>query len=166
MFAGALLVVALAGIGAASRSPSIKTVCDVLANDPTALNGALITVRGEYEFSDEGTWLVGECDSHLVTRGLEWPNTISISMNPSDDNASRSWGRMVQKLRRLHADPSRDRILLTIIGKLLTRASMNDEIVQMPYGLMRAGFGHLGTAPAEIDVVSVSNIRVERAPVK
>jgi hypothetical protein len=34
-------------------------------------------------------------------------------------------------------------------------------VVQMPYGLARAGFGHLGAAPAELNVITVKEVGVE-----
>jgi len=138
------------------------SVCDVLAHDPTKLNGRLIKVKGLLGETDEGTWLIGECTTHLVTKGLSWGNDLSIHVDASDENTLRSWESMLAKLRRLHADPGKDRIWLTVVGRLETRASMDDEVVQMPYGLARAGFGHLGGSPAEINVVSVEDVGVER----
>ncbi|HLG96092.1 MAG TPA: hypothetical protein VKX49_07255 [Bryobacteraceae bacterium] len=55
--------------------------------------------------------------------------------------------------------------MVTLVGRLETRASMGDAVVQMPYGLARAGFGQ-GDAPAQIDVTSVEDVTIERGAAK
>jgi hypothetical protein len=141
------------------------SVCDVLANDPTILNGKLIKIRGILVGSDEGTWLAGECKTHLETKGIAWGNSIAVSVNESDQGALRSWHKIGAKLKQLHADwPARDRVSVTFIGRLTTRSTMDDAVVKMPYGLAKAGFGHLSGSPAEIEVLSVENVIVERRP--
>lgn len=37
---------------------------------------------------------------------------------------------------------------------------MEDAVYQMPYGPSKVGFGHLGTAPAEINVISVRDVMI------
>jgi len=140
------------------------TVCDVLSPDPTRFNGKWIALRGYLEGTDEGVWLAGECATHLVTKGLTWGNYISIWVVESDRSATRSWERLQKRLQRLHADGTKTRVWVTLGGRLETRATMDDAVVQMPYGLMRAGFGHMGASPAELDVVSVRDISVEQSP--
>jgi hypothetical protein len=142
-----LIAIQSGGSGGSAQSPAILNVCDVLAEDPTRLNGKVIQVRGLLGGTNEGTWLSGECKTHLVTQGLTWGSSLSVYVNASDERTARSWERMGQKLRRLRADFARDRIWATIVGRLETRASMDDEVVQMPYGLAHAGFGHMGQRP-------------------
>ena len=50
---------------------------------------------------------------------------------------------------------------VTIPGGLETRSSLADEVVQMPYGLTLAEFGHLRGSAAEIGVISVGDAAVE-----
>ncbi len=157
----------LIGMQSAGRSEPAKSlptlsVCDVLADDPTRLNGKVIRVRGLLGGSGEGTWLSAECKSHLVTKGLTWGSDLSVSVDASDENVARSWERMGQKLKLLRADWVHDRIRVTIFGRLRTRGSMEDEVVQMPYGLAHAGFGHMGGSAAEIIVISIEDVTVER----
>jgi hypothetical protein len=156
----ALLGTLQAGIGQQPQPQRILTVCDVLADDPTRLNGKIIRVKGVLEETPEGTWLVADCKTHLVTKGLTWANVLWVSVG-TDLEAVRSWDKFGEKLGRLRYKPERDRIWLTINGMLETRASMDDQVVQMPYGLHRAGFGHMGDAPAEIRVISVEDVSVE-----
>jgi len=139
-------------------------VCDVLAEDPTRLNGKVVKVRGFFSGTDEGNWLSGECKTHLVTKGLAWGSDLWVSVNFFDKNTLRSWEAMTEKLKQLHGNTRRDRVWVTIVGRLETRATMDDEVVQMPYGLARAGFGHVGGSPAQINVISVEDVRVERQP--
>ena len=144
------------------RQPNVTmSVCDVLANDPTILNGKLIKVRGILSGTDEGTWLSGECKTHLKTKGLEWGNSISIWLDESNKNSQRSWRKLGEKFKRLHTEPL-DTAWVTFVGRLTTRATMDDAVVQMPYGLAKAGFGHMGGSPAEIEVLSAEDVVVER----
>jgi hypothetical protein len=145
-----------------ARVPMTLSVCDVLADDPTKLNGKVIKVKGLLGGTDEGTWLTAECTTHLVTKGLAWGNDLSVYIDGSDQKTLRSWEKVGQKLKQLRANLGQDRIWVTIVGRLETRASMDDEVVQMPYGMARAGFGHMGGSPAEINVISVEDVRVER----
>ena len=162
-FTLAILGAAQAGLAQHPRSSQTLTVCDVLAVDPTRFNGEVITVKGLLEGTNEGTWLVGECKTHLVTKGLAWGNSLSVSVDNNEDALS-SWEKFGEQLKRLHANRQRDRVWVTINGRLETRASMDDAVVQMPYGPRRAGFGHMADAPAEIHVISVGDVMVERRP--
>lgn len=137
------------------------SVCDVIANDPTKLNGEVIKVRGLLGGTDEGTWLVGECKTQLVTKGLTWRNDLSVYVDASNESVERSWERMGAKLKQLHASPGRDKIWVTIVGRLETRASMDDEVIETSHGLVKLGFGHMNGSPAEINVISVEDVAVE-----
>ncbi len=161
----AILMVMQAGLpGRPPGSLAILSVCEVLAHDPTRLNGKVVRVKGFLGGTDEGIWLTEECQSHLVTKGLAWGNDLSVHVDLSDVDTSRAWGKMLEKLNQLHADMGRDKIQVTIVGRIETRASMDDEVVQMPYGLRRAGFGHMGGSPAEINVISIDDVAIEPRP--
>jgi hypothetical protein len=139
-------------------------VCEVLVPDPTRLNGRRLAVRGRLVGSDEGVWLTEECATHLVTKGLIWGNAIAISLNESDGNAMRSWQQLQKRLKRRNRSDRDADVWVTLIGRLSTRATMADAVVEMPYGLTKAGFGHLGASAAEIEVVSVRNVETEPRP--
>jgi hypothetical protein len=145
-----------------SVTPKVLSICEILAGDPTRLNGKILTVRGVLAGTDEGSWLVEDCNTHLVTKGLTWANSFSIYADLSDAHIAASWQRMLERVRRLRVNAERDSVWITVVGRLETRASMDDEVVQMPYGLSKAGFGHIGEAPAEINVISVKNVVLER----
>jgi hypothetical protein len=161
MLLAAIAVVYLLSVGPVSPSSRVLTVCEVLADDPSKRNGQVVTVRGLYGGTDEGVWLSGECKTHLVTKGLSWGNDLSVYVDLSDERIARSWGRMFDTLRQLHADPRHDRIWVTFVGRIETKPSMDDEVVQMPYGLAKAGFGHMGDSPAEINVLGIKDVTVE-----
>jgi hypothetical protein len=109
----------------------------------------------------EGVWLIDECKEHLVTKGLSWASSIAVEVQPYGD-VLRAWDDMLERVKALHGDVSRDKVLVTISGRLETRASLEDEVVHMPYGFRRSGFGHMGDSVAQIDVLSVGDVSVER----
>ena len=159
-----LILLPIKSGGQAPQPLVVLNVCDVLANDPTILNGKLIRVRGFLWGTDEGIWLFGECKTHLETKGLVWGNQIAVTTDYLNKDSQRSWRKMGERMKQLHADWERDKIWVTFVGRLTTRATMDDAVVQMPYGLAKAGLGHLGAAPAEIEVLSAEEVTVERQP--
>jgi hypothetical protein len=156
-----LLLAIQARAGDRQRPDAPVSVCDVLSNDPTKLNGKVVTIRALLGGTDEGTWLLGECKTRLVTKGLTWANTISVYVDESDHDALQSWERMEAKLRRLNADIRRNRVWVTVVGRLETRESMDDEVGKGPNGPTPIGFGHLNGSPAEINVISLRDVTVE-----
>jgi hypothetical protein len=70
--------------------------------------------------------------------------------------------KFYRKLDRLRADWYRDKVWVTIVGRIDTRDSLNAMVMERPYGRSRAGFGHLGQAPAEIHPFSLQDVTVER----
>jgi len=156
----------LAMQAAATVPPQTLSVCEVLAEDPARFNGATLSIKGRLQATQEGTWLTGDCKTHPVTKGLSWGNILWVYVDDSDEDVERSWRTISDKLTRLHADIQRDKILVTIVGRLETRRSMDDAVYQMPYGPTKVGFGHMGAAPAEINVLSVRDVTVVQSPLK
>jgi len=154
----AFLLQAVAGAG--SLPARTLTVCDVLAGDPSGLNGKVISVRGILIATEEGTWLSGECKTHLVTKGLSWGNILWVYVDSSDEAVVRSWRGMFETLKHLHGDLHKDKVLVTIEGQIETRKSMDEAVYEMPYGWTKVGFGHQGVAPAEINVLSIKDVKV------
>src|SRR5579885_2057121 len=91
------------------------TVCEVLASDPTQFNGKTVAVRGKLVSNGEGMWLSGECKTHLVTKGLEWANTLSVRLNQSYPGTIESWRHLLEQLRRGHANIIRDSVYVTLV---------------------------------------------------
>jgi hypothetical protein len=165
MFRSVLFVICWLTASAQTTALPFASVCDLLAGDFTKLNTKVVRVRGLLGGSDEGTWLSSECKTHPVTKGLSWGNNLSVYVDMTDDRTARSWNAMNQKLKSLHADLVQDRVRVTVVGRLETRESLDALVVDMPNGLRRAGFGHLGAAPAEINIITVEDIVVEpRSP--
>jgi hypothetical protein len=161
----ALMILMQSAVSAPPSSVPL-TVCDVLVGDPTRLRGRIIKVRGYLSITDHGSWLSADCKKHLVTRGLTWGDHLSLYVDPSDENVMQSWLQVGERARRLHAAWRQDRIWLTIVGRVDTRPTMTDEVVQMQFGLARAGFGQGGESAAEIDVKSAEDISIEHRPSK
>jgi len=167
MLAIALLIAVLsqtAGESPTGPPARYSTVCEVLKDDPVRLNGSVISVRGILSISDEGAWLFGDCEKHLVTRGVTWSNVLWLETDETDAQAVRSVKNMWKRIRTLHADPRNDSVYVTLVGRLETEASMNAAIVpRMDGTLARAGFGHLGAAPAQIVIQKATDITVVHA---
>ncbi len=72
----------------------------------------------------------------------------------------RSWQRMSEKIKRLNGNVAGGGVYVTIVGVLETRPSMDEEVDTGPDGPRALGFGHLGGAPAEINVISVKDVSV------
>src|SRR5579884_1296257 len=79
---------------AAAPSAGVLSVCEVLNKDPTSLNGRVLSIRGVLGVTDEGTWLWGDCKTHLVIEGVEWANAISVYLDASDDSSKQSFAKL------------------------------------------------------------------------
>ena len=108
-----IFLMAMQGAGGDKLQPlTTLTVCDVLASDPTRLNGKVIKVRGILAETDEGIWIIDKCKKHLATKGLEWRDALSVYVDSSDEGISRSldeyWteteatSRTIEARRHLH----------------------------------------------------------------
>ena len=77
----AIHVMSVRDVTVESAVPAVPSrtlsVCEVLADDPTKLNGQVVSVRGLLEKTQGGLRLRGECKSHLVTSGVTWENVVS-----------------------------------------------------------------------------------------
>ena len=156
------VLISLWFLAAATSAPKPTTVCEILADDPTKLKGKVLSVRGVLAGTDEGLWLRDRCETHLVTKGMVWPDQLSVYVDGQDESVMRSWSGLLAEEKRQHVNYPQDKVWVTILGSLETRGSMSDEVAQMPYGLARAGFGHMGSSAAEINVISVGDVVVER----
>ena len=78
----------------AAEPSGVVSVCEMVANDPTKLNGKVVAVRGMLVTTEEGDWLGSKgCDRHLVTKGLSWPSILEVQLDDSN-SARQSWKRM------------------------------------------------------------------------
>lgn len=119
---------------APSPPPKAVSVCELLARDATEMNGRIVSIRGLIGGTDEGTWLTGECKGHPGTGGVRWGNDLWVEIDTTGRVAMRSWNKMLGKMRAAHADWTQDRIWVTVVGRIETRASMSDEIALGPTG--------------------------------
>jgi len=139
-------------------------------------DGKMVAVRGAVEGTDEGAWLRSSqnCKYKLVTRGITWPNVISLeypnneSTNPADHvdfdvdwEAIYTVGVAVPKgfNRKI------DQIVKTYVGLFQTYPDLDSRVSSDKGDALKAGFGHLGGAPARILVKTVRDVAaVRRAP--
>ena len=138
----------------------VMTVCQAL-QDRDRLHGKTIVVVGSLEGTDEGTWLSEECKDKVVTDGFTWPNSIArtYSREGADPPAGFQWDRKslaaklreVRKSTKLRRSQGSNERWHAMVGRFETHNPL-----QVASGADRklrgAGFGHLGTSPAQLVV--------------
>jgi hypothetical protein len=137
------------------------SVCQLLTHRED-YNGRLVTVRGEVKGSSESAWLEADpdCNYKLITRGVVWPSIVSLaypnsrSKDPMDKadfgvdwRAEESEGAVV---RKLGFNPDKDHLFETFVGLFRTHLDLDKRVNPNKQDWPRFGFGHLGTAPAQI----------------
>jgi hypothetical protein len=88
-----------AGATRAAAAADVLSVCDLLLDDPTTLNGRVLSIRGVLGGTDEGIWLWSDCKTHLVTDGIEWPNAVSVYFAESEDGSKRPFAKLDEALK-------------------------------------------------------------------
>src|SRR5437899_12325420 len=67
------------------KTPAFVTVCEVLANRES-YNGKVVALIGRWSATDEGFWLVDDCDRQVKTDDYVWANIISLKYDPSSES--------------------------------------------------------------------------------
>lgn len=154
-------------------APEKKTlsVCDVLSS-PMKYNGQFITIRGVSEGTEEGWWISAgkTCATPRTTHGYTWPSMIWVQAvggpiaNPRatfQTNQS-AISKVDREVRLMHADPKTDRIWLTFSGIFETREFTTKDVGKADGQWRTAGYGHLGSAPGQLLLNTVTGLEVER----
>jgi hypothetical protein len=163
----ALLLVAFY-LFAAPRKPEITaiSVCTALA-DRIRLNGKIISVRGYEESTDEGSWLKGDCKTHVTADGHDWPDLIWLSIShrdtldtipfQTDVNALHRFGDITAKAAR---SGHKYRAWVTYEGMFETEGDLQigGDKVGPSFGV---GFGHLNGAPAQLVIKTVRDLKIQ-----
>ena len=156
------------------REPRLLSVCELIAHR-NEFNGKMVGVRGAVEGTDEGAWLRSpqNCKYKLVTRGITWPNVISLEYpnNESTDPADRvdfevDWKAINTVGIAIPNGFNRktDQIVKTYIGLFQTYSDLDSRVSSDKGDALKAGFGHLGGAPARILVKTVKDVAAIRRP--
>jgi hypothetical protein len=166
----ALVVVFTLPISAAQETdPETISVCDALRNPPL-YDGKMVAIRGYLISTDEGGWLSDECKEHLTTTsGLEWPNTIWVGGPRSDavhkldfEPNERARQEVRAKIAKEIKGLDNYRIRITYVGLFETRRNLRSAVyTDKSGGLHLAGFGHLGSAPAQLFIKTAKDAVVE-----
>jgi hypothetical protein len=142
------------------------SVCTVLA-DRLRLNGKIISVRGYEESTDDGSWLKGDCKTHVTTDGHVWPDLIWLSVShldtlheirfKTDMDALRRFGDMTAKAAR---SGHKYRVWVTYVGMFETEGELGigGGKVGPDHG---TGLGHLNGAPAQLVIKTVRDLKIE-----
>jgi hypothetical protein len=148
------------------------SVCDLLT-EPLKYDGMLVTVRGRWEGTDEGSWLVSDkCNGAFVAAGRVWPSAIFMQ---SPDSPSRlhsvdfkydsaSERRFTGDNERLQKRVPKACIVWAIVGMFETRAEwFRPRVGDSRVAPTALGFGHLSSAPAQLLMKSVLGVGADPA---
>lgn len=139
-----------------SAEPKPITIC-VLMSELESLNGQTISVRGFLEDTDEGSWLTGDCPEHRTCSGLVWRSALWLSY----PYTSRKLDRFGVRVAVAEHGRKNLRIRVTLKGILQTRVPLCSYVSLHENGDGRfEGFGHLGTAVGQLNVLSGDDIAV------
>lgn len=148
------------------------SVCDVLSS-PMKYNGQLVTIRGVSEGTEEGWWIGADktCPNPLVTNSYAWPSIIWVQAvgghehNPKAglQTDQKALSKVDRDLRLMRIDPKTDRIWLSFTGVLETREFTPKDVGKADGQWRASGYGHLGSAPAQLLLKTVGDLHVERS---
>jgi hypothetical protein len=147
-------------------------VCEALTHSDL-YNHKIVAIRGVQMAGSEGGWLNGEgCDRAFVTNGYVWPSIIWLEMSESDRLAAgipaperyASIKRINSELKRKGYDVTRDRLTITYVGLFEVYDDSKSGIHLDSRFVNAPGFGHLNGAPAQIIVIDVKDLSIEKRP--
>lgn len=150
-----------------SKDP-VFSICEVLENLP-ALNGKLISVRGEWIVGEEQNLLRGEnCGARLAMSGVAWPSAIWLEPNrlipdrpdvyrrrrsPAAGSAITGGGRLAPTTK----------VFATFHGRIETREHF-EVVIRGDGKRVGYGFGHLNAFPAVLRYDAVTNVQIIKRP--
>jgi hypothetical protein len=133
------------------------TVCEILSNREF-YNGKFVIVIGRWSPTDEGFWLVDNCEKQIKTDEYVWSNMVSLEYDPSsptafpngmkiDDAAVNQ--KIVELKRRMK--PSKEKVEWAVVyGRVETQEELQTAIAGDGKSVFPAGYGHLNAAPAQV----------------
>lgn len=145
----------------------VLTVCEILSQR-MHYDGKLVSIRARIHSTDEGVWLDGKnCPGLITTDEYVWPSMISIQTADPETNRSidftssyEGFRKLRPKLLRLGRQAPESCIIWTYTGVFETRATYVK--VNYPNGSSSyIGFGHLGSAPAQLLWKTVDDVNVD-----
>jgi hypothetical protein len=136
----------------------VLTVCQALSA-PAKYGGQIVIIVGRLRGTDEGGWLTEDCGLKNEIEGRTYGNAISITYlldwvaEPPSRPAGFKWdrGQLYQALGEVRKTTSLEGAdqWYAFFGRLETTIPLKKDL---GYGrtLMRYGYGHLNSAPAEL----------------
>jgi hypothetical protein len=166
-----LRMLALVSCGSLSLCAQVKkgeilTVCDLLAQRVLYI-GQSVTLRGQVVGEGEGLYLQADGCRPLVTDGYTWPapTGIWLAYPTAEQRQTGAPAPDVEQvdLRKLRDAGPGAKVYATVTGRFETRARFpmpvrGDGNVK-PYG-----YGHLASAPAQILLTGVRDVKVVSPP--
>jgi hypothetical protein len=138
-------------------SPGFVSVCEVLTNRKF-YDGKIVGLIGRWSATEEGFWLVEECESQIKTGDYSWRTVIALTYDPSSPSIFSSGPRLVdaalnKKIAELDAafgSANDKRSWAVVYGRIETREELRTMVYCNRKLIRPAGYGHLGGAPAQI----------------
>ena len=145
----------LSAFGQTTRPIEIVTVCQVLS-DRSSFNGEYVAVIGQLSATEEGRWIVDQCEKPTKTNSYVWSDMISLEFDPQaatarppgfaidQDEVERKIGELKLRIKR-----SKDLEWGLVYGRIVTQEDLRTGL-RRDGTVIPDGFGHLGASPAKI----------------
>ncbi len=150
----------------ASELPVIP-ICDLFQN-LLAWKGKRIAVRGESVSTSEGSWITGSCKGGFYTDSYRWPVLLNYG-GPAYYSDSTA---LLSEVKRSQGPPKgwalfqgRNNVIqsATYVGRLRMR-NQYTAVCRAGGDYIANGFGHLGSAAAELIVETISDVELTPRP--
>lgn len=133
------------------------SVCEVLSNRGL-YDGRKAAVIGRWSSTDEGIWLIGDCENQIKTGDYVWNNIVSLEYDPSSPTAFPDEMKFdevavnikIAELKR-RLKPSKEKAKWAVVyGRVQTQEELPTVVARDGKSVFPAGYGHLNGAPAQV----------------
>jgi hypothetical protein len=142
----------------------VYSVCHVLKN-LKELNGKMVGVRGALVSGGHGSFLSGECPSHVTMKGFTWPDVIWLTFPQSSEGRSAvdmtAHERVQKTIKGLRVREG-DQVIVTYVGVLEAKDLAESVGVSSTGQVVGFGFGPDNDAPAQLLIRTVMDPSVLR----
>jgi hypothetical protein len=156
------------------QSAKVVDVCELLS-DMSRWNGQFVQFDAKIDKGggEQGPWVEAlECLSKVKIGQVEFPNALEITDPQSpqrlhhveferDEDSRTQFRSLLAQIK----DRRTEYVRGTVVGVFETRTPLSKLVVinkAWPNGLPAGGFGHLGSAPAQILVKTITDMRIEK----
>ena len=159
LFAALLISPSLSGVNISTSKQALKpiSVCEALKNRKL-YNGKMVVVIGLWSATDEGEWLVDECEQKIRTGDYVWSDDISLEYDPSAPSAFKGEMPLDIVVARKEIEEMKGRIKsrpdkvewAVVYGRFETHEELQTVVAGDGKTVYGDGFGHLNGSPAQV----------------